>query len=286
MSDAPQKIRIESDPERVSVYLGVSPDPILVQNAQVDHRANIHPIVVPGGTAVLTEDAPSHHPWQHGLYVGLNDVNGAGFWSEGLHPRDSEFDGTFHPQIVGVPSVDDGVATWAVSSEYRDRDGELILHETQDWALTDLGDRYQLDLLLTFHADVPVTFGEYPYGGLFLRMPFRTENGGNAFSSAGATREEADAKRARWAAVQMPVDGADAEVLVAILDHPENLEHPVPWRLDGQLGIGPSVSVVGSWQLDAGEERQFQHRVIVYSEPVESAEIEEAWASYSKEGSL
>ena len=57
---------------------------LLVQNARADHRPFIHPIVAPDGDGILTENAPPHHPWQHGLYVGLNDVDGVGFWTEGL----------------------------------------------------------------------------------------------------------------------------------------------------------------------------------------------------------
>lgn len=56
--------------------------PLLVQQARPHHRPYIHPILAPDGCGVLTEDAPPHHPWQHGLYVGLNDVNGVGFWMD------------------------------------------------------------------------------------------------------------------------------------------------------------------------------------------------------------
>lgn len=56
--------------------------PLLVQQARPHHRPYIHPILALDGCGVLTEDAPPHHPWQHGLYVGLNDVNGVGFWMD------------------------------------------------------------------------------------------------------------------------------------------------------------------------------------------------------------
>jgi hypothetical protein len=256
---------------------------MVVQNAEADHRAYIHPIASPDGLSVVTEDSPSHHVWQHGLYIGLNDVNGVGFWTEGRAKSGADTDGTFHPRIVGTPQARGARADWTISSDYRKPDGEGILDETQDWTFTDLGNRFLLDLSWTLRARDPVRFGEYPYGGLFLRMPFRPDSGGAAFNSRGETPPEADGHRAQWVTVRMPIDGREGDVQVAILDHPSNPEHPVPWRIDNQLGVSPSVSVAGEWRLGAGEERLFRYRVIVYNAPVESSVIDESWASLSEE---
>lgn len=253
-----------------------------MQNAQVDRRPYIHPIVSPNGVGIVTENSPSHHLWQHGLYVGLNDVNGVGFWSEGLSKTGADTDGTFHPQIVGVPYADGSHASWTIQTEYRSPAGEPILDEKQAWTLTDGGDDYVLDLAWTLRARVAVTFGEYPYGGLFLRMPWRAESGGSAINSSGQNVSEADGERAKWVAVQMPIEGMDSEAQVAMMDHPQNLAHPVPWRVDHQLGVSPSVSIAGEWRLAAGEERTFLHRVAVYASPVDPAVIEESWKSFSE----
>jgi hypothetical protein len=281
LSDAPRTLRIESTAERIAVFREGSTEPLLVQNAEADHRPFIHPILVPNGSGSVTENAPGHHPWQHGLYIGLNDVNGTGFWAEGLQASRAEQDGTFHPQIVGVPSVDGSGATWTILTEYRDERGDTLLHETQEWALADFGDRYELDLVWTLKADVPLTFGEYEYGGLFLRMPFRRETGGSAFNSEGQTGAETEGQRATWVASQMPIEGNESDVLVAVLDHPSNLEHPVPWRVDNELGISPSACIAGPWTLATGEERVFRHGVVIFGSPVEASVIEEAFSSFS-----
>ena len=70
-------LTIQATRERVDIFRPGHRNPMLVQHAKADTRAYIHPIVAPDGNGQLTEDTPSHHPWQHGLYVGLNDVNGA-----------------------------------------------------------------------------------------------------------------------------------------------------------------------------------------------------------------
>jgi hypothetical protein len=283
MPDTVQQLRIEAEPERVSVFRAGSQAPILVQNAPRDLRPFIHPIAVPGGSGSVTENAPDHHPWQHGLYVGLNEVNGVGFWTEGLSPQRVDLDGTFHPQIVGTPDSNGNTATWTVVTEHRDPQGDTLFHETQQWTVTDLGEQYELDLVWVLRADQALTFGEYPYGGLFLRMPFRRETGGTAFNSAGQQGGETEGQRAKWVAVQMLVPDNSGEVLVAVLDHPSNLEHPVPWRVDNELGINPSVSIAGDWTIPAGGERVFRHRLVVSAAPIEASQIDEAWASFTEE---
>jgi Methane oxygenase PmoA len=282
MSESRGALRVESSADTVSVFREGSTTPLLVQNAVADRRPFIHPITVPGGEAAVTEDAPSHHPWQHGLYIGLNDVDGFGFWSEGLSPKNADTDGTFHPRLVGSAQADGDRASWTVETEYRDPQGAAVLEETQEWTVQDRGESVALDLVWTLRADHNVTFGEFAYGGLFLRMPFRREVGGVAFNSAGQQDSDAEGQRANWVAAQMQVPGYDGEALVALLDHPSNLEHPVPWRVDNELGISPSPSIAGAWQLTAGEARVFRYRVLVFSAPVAPATIDEAWSSFSE----
>jgi hypothetical protein len=282
MSDS-TGLRVEVRPDSVRVFREGGSTPILVQNADADKRPFIHPIVSPSGSGVVTENAPAHHLWQHGLYIGLNDVNGVGFWMEGLRESAAATDGTFHPRIVGTPTVEGRRARWVVGTEYRDPQGVPMLEETQEWTFDDLGGSYDLDLVWTLRALIPLTFGQYEYGGLFLRMPFRKESGGVAVNSEGHEGDDTEGQRARWVASRMPIAGSSTDVLVAVLDHPENLEHPVPWRVDHELGIGPSACIAGPWQLAAGEERRFRHRVAVFGAPVEPAVIEEAWNSFSEE---
>lgn len=284
MRDELLTLRVESGSDRVSVFRTGAATPILVQNAPADARPFIHPILVPGGTSAVTEDAPDHHPWQHGLYIGLNDVNGVGFWTEGLAPDRAALDGTFHPRIAGLPLADRDTATWEVATEYWDREGRPVFRDSQAWMLKDRGDWYELDLVWALSADDLVTFGAHEYGGLFLRMPFRPQTGGHAITSSGLRDGEAEGRRARWVAVQMPVHGHEGEVQVAVLDHPDNLQHPVPWRVDHELGVGPSPSIAGPWTIGPGERRVFRYRLLVLARPASEHGIDEAWASFSQEG--
>ena len=122
-----------------------------MQNAPTDRRPFIHPIVAPGWRGTVTENAPGHHPWQHGLYIGLNDVNGYRILARrAASPIGAATDGTFHPRIVGVPRRTGNRATWALPPSTATRTGAALLaRERRNGQFTDHGDRYDLDLVWT-----------------------------------------------------------------------------------------------------------------------------------------
>ncbi len=257
--------------------------PLVIQNAAEDQRPYIHPLFAPDGLGVLTENAPPHHKWQHGLYVGLNDVNGVGFWTEGL--TGSKTDGTFHPQPLKSPTLRANRAAWNVETFWRSPKHDDMIVETQSWELTDNVADYWLDLTWTLAAKVDLTFGKHSYGGLFLRMPYHPERGGTALNSAGQLNGAAEAQRAKWVAVHMPIEGRSAagrEAGIAIFDHPANAEHPVPWRVDGQLGIAPSRCIAGAWTIRAGEKAVYKHRAYVFCGTASAPVLDANWLDFSR----
>lgn len=252
---------------------------LVTQIATPDKRPYIHPIIAPDGAGMLTENEPEHHPWQHGLYVGLNKINGIGFWDEGL--TGSPSDGTFHPAPLQPPTVSGNTARWLVDTDWRDPQGRSMLRELQQWTFTDHGETYVLDLEWTLEASQDLVFGEYPYGGLFLRMPHRHETGGAALNSEGLHNLDAEAQRARWVTVSMPIEGRTDWAGITLMDHPANPEHPVPWRVDWQLGIVPSRCIAGEWVLPQGNSARFLHRAYVYCGMHQTAAIEQCWSEFA-----
>lgn len=279
-------LTVDHSPSRIAIRRADQPQPLLVQHAMPDARPFIHPLLAPDGNGTLTENAPPHHPWQHGLYVGLNDVGGVGFWTEGL--TGNPLDGSFHPRPLATPLVDGSRCRWAVTCEWRAPTGAPLLVETQAWTLHDHGSTYELDLEWTLTATIDLTFGQSSYGGLFVRMPF--VSGGTATNSAGQqTPAGTDGQRARWVAIAMAIpdrlteDDAGVEgqtAGMAIMDHPSNPEHPVPWRVDGQLGIAPSRCIAGPWSLAGGTSSTARHRVFLHTSSTDVAAVEASWQRF------
>lgn len=268
-------------PDRLQIYRQGLTDPLLVQHASSGARPYIHPLAAPDGGGVLTEDTPPHHPWQHGLYIGLNDVNGVGFWTEGLG-NGKESDGTFHPAPLKAPTIDDRSAAWQVCCEWLNPAGAPILDEEQTWRLVDWGDTLCLDMVWRLRARIDITFGQYAYGGLFLRMPYNATSGGQVLTSEGHERQvEAEARPARWVAVCMPIAGRDDGAGIAMMDHPDNPGHPNPWRVDNQFGIAPSRCITGPWQLPTGQDSTSRYRLFAFGGNIDVARIETSWRDFA-----
>jgi hypothetical protein len=278
MADAKAELQIRAHPGGLTVAR--DGESVLEQRVGPGQRPFIHPIRVPLGAGVLTEDAPAHHPWQHGLYIGLNDVNGVGFWTEGLHPQRGRDDGAFSSWLEGKASVTSGVAHWGVSTDYLDQQGLAMLRDHQAWELTVHEGCLTLDLTWTLHANRDLVFGEYEYGGLFLRMPYRKEVGGKTLDSEGQSES---GHRARWVAVELALPDTGRHVQAALLDHPENPGSPVVWRIDNELGIGPSPSAAGTWNLHQSGATTFRYRLVAFAQTSGGRRVEELWREFTED---
>jgi hypothetical protein len=251
-------------------------NPLLVQNCPRNERPFIHPLLAPDGKGVLTELSPSHHKHQTGIYVGFLKVNGRDYF----HNRGGDY---FRQESAQPTKPEGGRTGWKVIYQWLGPEkGTVLLTETQEWTLSDLGSSYLLDLAWSAKAETDVTFGKYDYGGLFVRMPWQARAGGEAINSDGKKNSAAEGQRARWVDIGMPIEGRDDWGHIAILDHKENPEHPTLWRVDGQLGVGPARSRFGDWKLAKGETAKFQYRFVVYCGKTDVERVEAAWKGFGK----
>ena len=279
-------LRAEHDGEHIALFREGIVAPILTQRAATDKRPYIHPILAPDGVGELTENQPGHHLWQHGLYVGLNDINGVGFWEEGLGGNKAK-DGSFHPSPLAAPTISGNTAAWEVMTDWNAPDETPMLRETQKWRFTDNGETFLLDVEWTLQATIDLRFGKYGYGGLFLRMPWRAETGGDVLNSEGAdSHQTTEAQRARWVALSMAIPGRSRSendpAGIAFFDHPTNPEYPNPWRVDGNLGITPSRCIAREWLLPKATASVNRYRLFIYPGPIDPAAIEAEWNRFAQ----
>lgn len=264
------------EPDRIAIRRAGEPEARITFHAPADARPYLHPIVAPDGRGVLTEFSPGHHKHQTGLYVGFLKVNGRDYF----HNRGADH---FRRGSVTKPVIDRNRATWTATYDWLDAEGRALIRETQRWQLTDQGTRYRLDLGWSALAAQDVTFDRYDYGGLFLRMPWRADSGGRAVDSEGRADAAAEGQRARWVAVGMPIEGRTDWGQVAILDRVTNPGHPTPWRVDGQLGVGPARSRSGRWHLKKDEQTRMDYRLLIGTGEPDPRQIEAEWSRFSAE---
>jgi putative heme-binding domain-containing protein len=142
---------------------------------------------------------------------------------------------------------------------------------------------HTLDLTWEGKANTNVTIGKWKYGGLFLRMPWhKGKTKGEVINSALQKNGQAEGKRAVWVDVGMDIEGRNDWGHITIFDHPKNSDFPQPWRVDGQLGIGPSRAILGDWKIPQGETETIRHRFIIHTGKLDSKALTKKWEDYSK----
>ena len=310
-SIGPKQLRIEQDDEAgtIAIYRADGKEPIVTQNAKPGFRPYLHPIIAPDGNGELTENSPEHHKHQTGLYWGFTRVNGEPIPKDTVKKRNKEWhrksggkggdkpaelvkahgrDFFHHPEseywrrdsATVVQAMGEEVK-WQTVYEMLDEAGKSIMTETQSWTMRADGDKFILDLEWTGAAQTDITIGEYDYGGLFLRMPYRKDIRGEAINAARQRNQQAEGKRAMWVDVGMEIEGRDDLGHIAIFDHPDNVGFPQSWRVDGQLGVGPARSRMGDWHIKEGSSEIIRHRLVVYTGEFNDVEMTSLWQDYS-----
>ncbi|CAN5184157.1 hypothetical protein BH23BAC1_BH23BAC1_45440 [soil metagenome] len=257
----------------ISVFRQNGETPILTQNAKPDIRPYIHPIVAPDGKGILTEYQPDHHKHQTGLYWGLKMVNGRDFFMnwQGEHWRKVS---------ANIIEAEGPEVKWQTVYDMLDENGSVVLTETQEWTMQEHLGKYNLDLVWKGEAKTDITMGQFYVGGLFLRMPWRKGIPGEVVNSDGQKNNEAEQQRAIWTNIGLQVEGRDNLAHIAIFDHPDNNSFPIPWRVDGELGVGPSRQILGDWELGRGETEVIRYRLLVYTGSFNHEELNRTWKEY------
>jgi putative membrane-bound dehydrogenase-like protein len=282
-STAEAVLRVQYDESKgtLAVLRGDETDPILTQNARPDFRPYIHPIVAPDGRGVLTEYSPGHHRHQTGLYWGFTRVNGRDYFH---HPAGDYWRRVSASVLRAQGTSDQDSVQWQTVYDMLDEDGGTTLTESQIWTMHEQDGSYVLDLQWTGEAKTAVTIGEYDYGGLFLRMPWRSGIQGEVVNSARQVGARAEGQRAVWVDVAMEVDGREDRAHIAIFDHPKNPGFPQPWRVDGQLGVGPVRARLGNWTIAKGERASIRHQFVVYTGNLDDVALTQKWSKYTGHG--
>ena len=295
---------LDKDAATISVFTGNKNKPILVQNAKSGFRPYLHPIVAPDGKGLLTENSPEHHAHQTGLYWGFTRVNGKkividslmNFFYEPKTEEQKAIKGRDYFHNPGkeywkrlsfdiIDSIGKKVS-WQTVYFMLGANGEPLMKETQVWSLELKKDQYLLDLEWNGEAIEEIVIGEMQYGGMFLRMPWKEGIKGEVINFARQKNEKAEGQHALWMDVGMQVEGRDDLAHIAIFDHPENRGFPQTWRVDSQLGIGPSQAIMGDWKIAKGETETIKHGLVIYTGVLNNLDLTEKWKDYVGDNNL
>src|SRR5680860_322854 len=290
---------IEQTETEIKVFSDGVTAAVVTQNAKPDFRPYIHPILSPGTEMELTQFSPGHHKHQTGLYWGFTRVNGSGAsagelknWFYDPDKPDEikkkigrDFfhypDGDHWQRVSAEVLAPEGESVkWKTVYNMLDESKKPILKETQTWTFTQREGKFLLSLQWEGEALTDITVNEFDYGGLFLRMPWKKGIKGEVVNAARQKNEKANERRAMWADAGMEIDGLEEWGHIAIFDHSDNKGYPQPWRVDGQLGIGPVLAKLGDWQIKKGESKIFQYQIVAYSGELDATKMNDLWGDY------
>ena len=275
---AADKLRLKRDENTgsITVHREASPEAILTQVAGPATRPYLHPIVAPDGKGDLTEFSPGHHKHQTGLYWGFTRVNKRDYF----HNLQSDYWKRNYSKVLIASGQS---VSWQTSYDLLGDQGQTVLTQTQTWTMTSSNHEHVLDLTWEGTGKSDVTIGKYKYGGLFLRMPWhRGKTKGEVVNSALQKNSQAEGKRAVWVDVGMDIEDRDDWGHITIFDHPENSDFPQPWRVDGQLGIGPCRAILGEWKIPKGQTETIRHRFLVHTGKLDPKALTKKWEAYGK----
>ena len=253
---------------------------VLQHNARPGMLPYIHPLRIADGSICLTEDSPWHHPHQHGIQTGFTGVNGCDFWH---YPgqRPNQVLGRIEPNTPRILST--APPRWRIESVWRHADGSHVLAERQDWSLHADDDLLFLDLDWTLRSIADACIEQHGYGGLFVRMPYRSDYGATVINSFGMEDDDTEQQAAAWVDLYMCIEKSKIGAGITVCDHPDNPGHPVKWRVDGQRGINPSPCISQSINLPAGAAMRHRYRLILHSGPLSAKQINKLWEVYVQE---
>jgi hypothetical protein len=171
---------------------------------------------------------------------------------------------------------------WQTVYDMLDENGKTIMVETQNWAMQQVDDTYILDLEWKGDAKADVVMGKFYVGGLFIRMPWDEETVGEIVSASGHQGMELEGNRAIWSDIGIKLDGREDFAHIAIFDHPSNKAFPTPWRVDSQMGMGPSRQILGDWKIAAGESETIRYRLLIYTGEMDKTALVDTWKEFFK----
>ncbi len=257
------------------------------------HVPILHPVLGPGGVRVTRGypmiEAPNEthdHPHHRGLWFTHGDVNGVDFWSD-RGPKRGRIDVT--ALRVPAPNMLELDTAWRDASDRTLLTGHRVLRFGR------IGDARAIDFTVTLVAsEGDVRFGDTKEGTMAIRLApeLRLEGTvatGHIVDSEGDLDGDVWGRRARWVDYSGRI--GDAEIGVALLDHPSNPRSPCYWHARGYglFAANPfgahdfakRPKGAGDLVIPADASATFRYRFLIHSGDAELAGIASEWRRFA-----
>ncbi len=244
-------------------------------------RPFVFPVIGPSGRS-LTRMGHPHDPQSHShhnsVWLSHQFVNGANFWEDG--PARIE-----HQRWLRMEDGDDS-ASIETENAWIDKAGVPQMHEFRRTRVQLLADGEWLLLIdVQFEArKAPVELKETAFGMMAVRMAktIGVHDGGGTIRNSEGGVDEAGCfrKPARWCDYSGPILTGVSEG-IALMDHPANLHHPVPFHVRDDGWMGASLTFSGAHTIAVGTPLRLRYALYIHRGVAESATIEAQWKAFA-----
>ncbi|KQS31521.1 hypothetical protein ASG33_10335 [Dyadobacter sp. Leaf189] len=257
------------------------------------------------------------HPHHVGIWLNYEDVNGNDYWnnSNAVDHAKRAYGTILHTGITSAKGgKDKGELT--VTADWVDKNGTLTLKEVTKYTFSGKGDHRLIDRSTTLTAVLDevampdIKDGMYAIrvarelelpsnkpeiftdaSGIATKVPVMNNEGitGNYRNSNGIEGEAVWGKRAIWCNLTGKIK--DENISVAIIDHPKNVGYPAYWHARGYglFAVNPlgmkalsDGKEVLNFKLKKGESTTFRYRMVIASEHLKDATLNDLAAAYAK----
>jgi hypothetical protein len=244
-------------------------------------RPYLHPLIGPDGIP-LTEFGKPHdptgsHAHHYSLWVAHNKVNDQDFWSEKggviVHQQlELQEDGPLFGRLVQRTA-------WTASGGelLRERRTITLYRGFTGYRLLDL------DLELTPVRET-VTLGQTSFGFLAARVAQSMtvfDGGGTIRNANGALNEHGcHLRKAAWIDQSGPIAPGQWGG-VALLDHPDNPNHPTGWHCRNDGWAGAAFNMDGPHTLKMGDKLTLRYRVHLHQGDAQKGAVARRFEEYA-----
>lgn len=263
--------------------------------AATNTKAFFHPVAVAKGP-VLTWDAPTDHKWHHALWFSWKYLNQVNYWeTEAGGEGGKGLTRWSEPKIELAP---DFSARIVMDLKYQPGEAAPVMTEHRIVTISppDAEDTYHQDWSLTFMAaDQDVVIDRTPlpgepggqswggYAGLSVRFAKGVQDA-RVMLPHGAIGFAEGKYRGKASGMDYSAVFAGLEAGIAILDAPDNINHPSPWYAIGDSSMNyfsPAVVQDHPYTLKAGQSLTLKYRVVIHPGRWSSAQLRIATTHYS-----
>ncbi|MGH9581883.1 MAG: PmoA family protein, partial [Bryobacteraceae bacterium] len=239
------------------------------------------------------------HPHHRSLWIGYGNIDHVNFWenepSEKANPHNPLTRGELVIEKIGKLKPGKKKGSIAATIGWQNPAGHDILRERRIMTFYADPQVRKLDIDSTLTAIKQATFADTKEGFFAIRVAdsMNGKHGGVIRNSKGAEGEKnVWGKRADWATYEGTVDGQ--KVGIAILDNPQNYNHPPRWhaRAYGLFAVNPfgvkafdrQSATPGGYTMAPGQSLHFRYRVIVYTGQMPTSTVARWYAEYAHNG--